>query len=142
MLAFVRNSYYIVPPNYQYLQDAVQWVESDRRPGRQRLRRVVLVVKGVHVFVEELVRMQRSVHPIDLQNARMKVLTARGKEMVGSRLGSVGPDEEGKISRQGVTLVMIHWQRRAVGGGRRPWAGWVRHRKLEVWVVNAIQDMQ
>lgn len=51
-----------------YLQDAVERVEGDGCPGRQRIRGVVLVVERVHVLVQEFVRMQGPVHPVDLQN--------------------------------------------------------------------------
>lgn len=53
-----------------YLQDAVERVEGDGCPGRQRIRGVVLVVERVHVFVQELVRVQGPVHPVDLENGR------------------------------------------------------------------------
>lgn len=49
-----------------HLQDAVEGVEGDRCPRRQCLRGVVLVMEGVHVLVQELVRVQRSMHPVDL----------------------------------------------------------------------------
>lgn len=48
------------------LQNAIDGVEGDGAPGCQRLSRVVLVVKTVNVFVEELVRVQSLMHPKDI----------------------------------------------------------------------------
>lgn len=56
-------------PNHEaaiHLEDTVQGVEGNRRPRRQGFRGVVLVVECVHVLVQELVRVQRPVHPVDL----------------------------------------------------------------------------
>lgn len=50
-----------------HLKDTVQRVESNRRPRRQGVRGVVLVVERVHVLVQEFVRVQRPVHPVDLR---------------------------------------------------------------------------